>query len=291
LAGLVLAVCVACASETKSVRSLDELPPQYRTAWEAWLTDDPEWPTMRQAVQNDPALTRFMVDNLVRVMVRAYDRAELADHNAEKLGRFERARAELIVMKADALPVLIELLAIADGVVAQLTESLLVELGRDALEPARGLLRRDDHLVRLRGLDLVQKLPHALEREAELQAQLAQLLASDPAWAVRAKAAETLARRAAKGRDLSFARRELSRALSDDESMVAQTAVRGLRALGDPEAIPALINYLERSARAQDARALKLTVGALGALSGGQALGIDGRAWRAWWRDARPERP
>jgi hypothetical protein len=72
-----------------------DLPERQRQAWERWQKGGAEWELEREAVREDPALARFTVDNLVVLLVRSYERSELA-RAGERAGPFERAQAELV---------------------------------------------------------------------------------------------------------------------------------------------------------------------------------------------------
>jgi len=280
LCALTLAFAPACQSPGAELRPVAELPESYRVTWEAWLAADPNWEARRERIRVDPGLRRFLIDNLIIQLVRSYDRAELS--NVERVGRFDRARAELLQWKSDAAPVLVELLAVADGVVGPLVGGLLVETGREALAPALELLERRELLARMRGATLIGKLPHGLKDEAHIQSELARLAAGDESAVVRGKAVEALARRGARDRDTSFAGGKLVDALRDADSLVAREAALGLARLADPRAVPALIAYLERCRLAGDVVGLEAAVDGLRTLTGAD-FRSDARAWQRWW--------
>ena len=87
--------------------------------------------------------------------------------------------------------------------------------------------------------------------------------------------------------ELEATRQVLSRALTDAEPEVARAAAFALARLGDPQAIPALLNYLERSDRRADLLSYEACQRALRALSG-TAEAWTPRQWRDWWRLHRP---
>jgi HEAT repeat protein len=68
---------------------------------------------------------------------------------------------------------------------------------------------------------------------------------------------------------------------------VTRASALALGILQDPEAIPALIVYLQRVLFDGDVVSLRAAQRTLLSLSG-EAVGKNPREWRAWWRDHRP---
>ncbi|MCB9914255.1 MAG: glycosyltransferase [Planctomycetes bacterium] len=293
LALLALAACGAPgdarAHDAAPLTAEAELPPDYRDAWRAWYDDAPEWGTWRERALADPHLAAFLVDNLLRVMVKFYDHAALTQ--AKDLpGYFERAQRELLYLRDASGPVLVELVRVGDGVVSVLAGDLLVRMD-DARWTLATLALTEDAApeVRRRALELCARLPHAHGDEPRVLARLEPLALADPEWHVRAQAVRALGARALAGSDLVVVRRVLSRALADDDRAVALEAARQLAASVDLGAVPALLNQLERRERAAEP---ELTVvrgldEALARVTGVQGL-HGARAWRAWWRENRP---
>ena len=283
----VLGALVACASpeakRTASVRSVEELPPEYRELWLAWVRADPDWSARRERALADPALTSFLVDNLMRTMLASYRAGTLRTRPDQPLGSFERSQNELAALGASAAPALSELLPLGSGAASSLAHDLLVRIGRPSIDPALSLLEREDSPeARRRAANLLGELPNALEREPAVRARLIAHLGQDPDWLVRKSCALAVASRATRDVEIATARSALSRALSDPDPGVARAAAEGLVQLEDPAAIPALIDYLARSQRAGDLRGELTAQASLRALSG--ELGTrDVRAWRQWW--------
>jgi len=275
--------CAAQPAKPAPVRPLAELPESHRALWEAWLARDPDWPSKRARALADPALTEFLVQNLLRVLMGTYDQAGFTTLARERLGSFERARAELIVLDAASVPYLVELMGIADSAMGDLCASILEEIGRPAVVPVTALLGRGNQ-ARMRAADLLGRLPSAGEAEPEVFAALARSLAEDPFWIVRSEAAQSLGQRGTRAAATAPTRAALSAALAADaDSGVREAAARALVQLEDPAAIPALIEYLERAMRDSDLRSLQIAQASLRRLSGVQQT-LDPAGWRAWWR-------
>ena len=87
--------------------------------------------------------------------------------------------------------------------------------------------------------------------------------------------------------EIDSARAALSSALGDDEQEVARAAALGLVRLDDPNAIPALINYLQRTQNAGEIIGNRLAQKCLAGLSH-TAESRTPKEWRSWWRANRP---
>lgn len=291
LFALLLSLGSACASGGQPVEPLTpeaELPESYRQAWRAWYEESEEWPRLREQVSEDPELAAFLVDNLVRVMVRFYDHAALAERG-ELPGPFERARRELVYLGPHSAPVCIELVVVGDGPVAFLASDVLdsIDDPRWTL-PVAERLAAEDARERRRAAGLLALLPHARGDEEVVWDLLEVAALTDAEWSVRAQAVETVGVRAALARELSRPRRILSLALADDDSKVVQTACAALGSTRDPRAVPAVINLLEKLERegrnVGTARAAQACLCALTAESREREVA----EWRSWWRENHP---
>jgi HEAT repeat protein len=290
LLSLFAAACGATEArpDPGSVRPLAELPPEHAELWSAWTRNAPDWRARQRAAQADPELTAFLVDNLVRTLLRGLQRGEFTTLDSQALGPFERARAELVVLGTYATPALAELLALGNGQGPSLAADLLLEIGRPSVMPLLAQLERaENDQARQRAADLLARLPHAHQREPEVRARLIAHLERDPSWLVRKLCARALGERGARDVELDEARTALMHALVDGDSEVARAAALGLARLADPAAIPALVNYLQRSMVAAHLAGQQTAQKALLVLSGEQKA-RDPRGWRAWWRDHRP---
>jgi hypothetical protein len=284
---LLLAACAGPHAPAGKLRPVGQLPEDYRDTWVAWVDQDPAWPEIRARALEDPRMTRFLVDNLARIMLRAYRGGAIAGAHEPEVGPFERSRAELARIGAPAVPTLAELMAIGDGSAALLCGDLLVEIGSPALGYAPQLLERDSALERERAAALLGRLPHAMDDEGGLLEALALRLEEDPEWTVRKASAEALGYRGSRHVEVETTRKVLSRALTDAEPEVARAAAFALARLADPAGIPSLLNYLERCDRSADLLSYEAGQRALRALSGATEAWTP-RQWRDWWRTHRP---
>lgn len=293
LAALALGACSSTSERSRPdgtgrMASREELPAAQRAAWSAWQENGPAWEEGRAAWLAAPEVARFLVDNWILVMVRTYDRSGLARRGALP-GPFERARQELLHARERSAPVLLELVAIADGVVARLAADLLVEMDDPALALAAAeKLDAEDPAGRQRAADLLARLPHALDAEPAVEEALARAALDDPEWTVRAQAARAMGLRAERGGRLERAREVLSRALGDEDPAVARAACEALGTLRDPRAVPALVNHLERRVRAGAGLAEVRTIEAALRAATGDPRSRTPQEWRAWWQEHRP---
>ena len=280
--------CSSPGEEQKSNKlvSVKDLPPRYAEAWHAFTRDTEEWPALRESVRDDPKLARFFVDNLVRVVIKSYERSSIASAG-QTGGAFERSSRELLYLRESSGPVLVELLMVGDSVVSFIAGDLLLQMdeGRWSVAVSRKLANEDPE-ERRRAAELLMKLPLAGDGEDEIFEHLEVALA-DSSWAVRAQTCLTLAARSlARGR-VDLARGPLSRALADEERSVVQTACEALRRTRDRGAVPALINLLERLEReSNDIGSMRACQRALLAATGEEEEKRVA-AWRAWWHDNR----
>ncbi len=261
-----------------------ELPAPEREVWERYRAGGAAWEVERERVLADAQLSRFLVDNLLREMIRSYDRSRLS-RPGEQAGPFERAGTELVRLAPRSTPVLAEMLALHDGVVAFLAADLLARIGTPALEPVCAKLSDPEAEVRRRAAELLGRLPHAGEAEARIEERLGTCVEHEKVWIVRAQAAEALGARGARHTHKGYAAGVLARCLGDADPAVAESAAKALRVLAEPRAIPILIDALERNAGRGDLAALRATQAALRELSG-QQRDRTPEEWRAWWREA-----
>lgn len=296
----------ARAKALKQMHALHELPPRHRAVWEAWIDRDPVWEGIRAEVLEDPQLTEFLVDNLMRYLLRSYRAAaftpleSFAGKKGEKrkLGSFDRTRSELIILGDHSAPYLAEFMSIGASDVANLASGILKDIGRSAVLPVskqlelpqEGAQRRSLHRerdARMRAARLLGQLPRAGKDEAAVLAGLIRCLANDPEWIVRSQAAESLGRRGGRDVQTEDCRRALSMALADEDPSVVIKACLGLAFLGDVASVPALINHLDRSQRDGDVRGVSASQQALVYLTKVNNLQADTRWWRDWWRENR----
>ena len=284
---LALLACACSSSRPNPVEGrvvpADELPAAQREVWRLYQAGGPAWEAERARVLADAALSRFLVDNLLRELVRSYDRSRLS-RPGEQPGPFERAGAELVACAARSTQPLAEMLALHDGVVAFLAADVLARIGAGATEPVCAKLEHADVEVRRRAAELLGRLGHAGEDEPRVEQMLGQHAEHDAAWIVRAQAAESLGARGARHTHKGYAAGVLARCLGDADPAVAESAAKGLRALAEPRAIPLLIDALERNASRGDLAALRATQAALRGLSG-EAKDRTPEEWRRWWRE------
>ncbi|HKJ24191.1 MAG TPA: HEAT repeat domain-containing protein [Myxococcota bacterium] len=280
---LALTVLGACAGARPAgeVVAVGDLPAAHREVLEAYGRGGQAWEAKRAEVLADPELARFLVDNLVVELVRAHEAT--GGHDAARaLAARSRARAELVRLEEVATPVLVELYERSDAVVASLVAETLVDIGRPAAVAAASLLDEPDPGTRRRAAVLFQSLPHAGRAEERIRAGLLELT-EDPVWFVRAEAGLCLGLRGARDRETAPARKRLGQLLFDADPSVAEYAARGLGALGDPQAVPALIAGLRRARGEGEVRLVQACGAALESLTGAHSGDLAG--WEAWWRD------
>jgi hypothetical protein len=260
----------------------EELPARQREVMEAWQKGGAAWEIERENVRKDPELARFVVDNLIIQLVKSYERSRIAVPG-QKVGPFERAQTELVDLEVHSTAPLVGMLQVKDGIVAFLCADTLKQIGARALPGVAALTGDERAETRRRALELLGELPHGGERETEYQATLGRHAAKDPEWFVRGQAALALGARAARGESKTYAVSVLSRALDDVDPVVGESAAKGLGTLGEPRAIPMLIEALPRATAAGRVDEVEAIQRSLAQLSG-EKRSMDVEGWRAWWR-------
>jgi len=275
LVAVVAPLLAACSSsDSKPASSGDarvvpvaELPASQRAAWEAWQKGGATWEIERERVRRDPELARFVVDNLVREMVKTYDRSGFARPGGAP-GRFERAQADLVELGAYSAPVLAQLLDVPDGIIAFLAGDRLLAIGASSIPHVTPLLTAERPETRRRAAELLGRLPHAGSDEVDVQKQLAQRVERDPEWSVRAESARALGSRGRAHDHKGFAMGVLVRALRDDDPGVATNAAKALETLAEPAAILKMIDPLVAAAEAGRPGVVQAIERTLGVLAG-----------------------
>lgn len=271
---LFAAAATGCASDgarkpegDARVVALGELPESHRAVWAAWQKGDAPFELERKRVESDPALARFVVDNLVREMVRTYERSSLSRPGGDP-GRFERAQADLVALAPWSASVLAELLRVPDGVIAFLAGDRLIAIGAPAVAHVVAILEDERLETRRRAAELLGKLPHAGAGEIAVQQALAARVERDPDWPVRAEAARALGLRGSRHDHKGYAAGVLVRALRDPDTTAATSAAKGLASLGERSAIPRMVGALEHAAGAGQVALVRAIEEALGVLVG-----------------------
>ncbi len=290
LAGSLVAGCASRDASKPPERPagvpVSQLPESHRALIEAYGAGGETWEEARKQALLDPELERFLVENLVLEMLRAFA-ATTGPEPARAMHACERAQAELVRLGEASVPVLTALREISDEVSAELAFQTLERIGRPALSAALGMSDSPEAKARYRGAHLLGLLP-ASSDDAEIDRKLAALLARDPEWIVRAEAALVLGKRAASADERETARKALEAGLGDPDPAVSRSSARALATLGDPRAIPALIRTLEQAAREGQPQQLQACQEALCVLTGlPRPLALEG--WRDWWLDHRDE--
>lgn len=287
---LLAAGCTVPAEEpTPVLRASSQLPEAERQLLEAWRSRGSDWPLVREGALEDPRLASFLVDNALLDLIRAWQRGEFTFTEA---GGYEEVRAEVLALGAAAAPSVAALLGLGNGYGPAIASDVLLRLGPAG---ARALLAEvapdRSAIVRGQALDLLGGFaPLGLDLEAQVRTASIDALARDPEWIVRERAARTLARRAAGGRQGEDATLDavgaLSRGLRDADPAVVRAAAVGLGLVGDRRAVPALVNHLERVLRGDDLAAARAAQRGLETLTGATGPRTPAQ-WRDWLRDAR----
>jgi HEAT repeat protein len=178
---------------------------------------------------------------------------------------------------------LVQCLGLRDGVVAFLASDTLQKIGAPASAEVVKLFDDPSDETRRRAAELLGKLPPDPTGEPKILEALGRRVEGDKAWIVRGEAAGALGARGARQTQKGYALGVLVRALGDQDEAVAAAAVKALGALGEPRAIPRLVDALERAAARGQVTMVKPIQAALAQLSN-DPLQRDVNGWRAWWR-------
>jgi HEAT repeat protein len=177
----------------------------------------------------------------------------------------------------------VELTAKGDGVVAYLSADLLIAIGPGARAPVAARCSDPSASVRRRMVELWGKLPAGETPipTAEWE-RLGALARHDPDWLVRGEAQSSLASIGAQQQNKGFVAGILRQGLADPDLAVAQKAAEGFGVLGEPRAIPWLIDGLTPLERKGAAAAVKAGRKSLEVLSGEQRDRTLPE-WQEWW--------
>ena len=297
---LLLALALACGSTPErdggdaTVVKPADLPERHRAVIAAWHKGGAAWELERESVRADPRLARFVVDNLLVEMVKAFERSRLATAG-QQAGPFERAQAELVELREHSTAMLAQCLVLRDGVVAFLAADTLQKIGAPASAEVAKLLDDENDETRRRAVELIGKLPPDPSGEPRILEALGARVADDEAWVVRGEAAAALGARGARQAHKGFALGVLARALGDPDETVAVTAATAIGTLGEPRAIPRLADALDAAAAAGRPALVQAIQKSLARLAQDNRP-RDARGWRDWWRVheadfAQPTRP
>ncbi|MEO0652804.1 MAG: HEAT repeat domain-containing protein [Planctomycetota bacterium] len=277
---LLLSGLSACASTGPDRVALDQLPDAHRELLDAYREERDDWPSLRAAAAEDPALAAFLVDNFAASMVQSFQASRIGSLQAPD-SPFRRAQNELVALGAHSTPLLVEMVASDDAILAHLGAETLVRIGDDAAASSLLLLDHPRPEVRRRGAELLGALPGPNGDELTLLAALARVAREDESWAVRAQAVRSMGARANFLPRTGALIQALSQATQDPDSTVAGEAARALGALGEVRAAPALIALVERAVAEADVKLHRAAQESLVELAGGGPQ-RDARAWRAW---------
>ncbi|MDF1838626.1 MAG: HEAT repeat domain-containing protein, partial [Planctomycetota bacterium] len=233
-------------------KRLGDLPESYSKLWKAWLLKDSRYPMLREAALADPDTTRFLVENLIGVVLGELSSGRVLSGPPGQPTSLERARLELVDLGAASTHALSEVLVLGSGLGPVAVEDLLVEIGGPSVDPLLAQLARKDSPVARRrasrtlGEIAFQRIPANMTTEV-VRTALAECLENDEDWIVRSQSALALA---SWGRstpsDMADCSRPIVRALADEDDGVRKDVLQALGRLGDPRTIPALVNHLER---------------------------------------------
>jgi hypothetical protein len=270
------------------VVGVKELPKEHKDLLAAYGKGGDTWEAARERALGDPALVRFLVENLTLEMVRA-QRALGGTDPRRAQAAYDRARLELVRFGDSAVPSLVAFLEVSDAVGASEVSDVLERIGRPAVFPVAALLDSKQTETRRRAASLLARLPHSgSTREAEIRERLVELSEEDREWIVRAEVARALGGRGSRDSVLEPWRNALQAMLLDSDPAVVEAATKGLVQLGDERAVPRLIDLLDRTSRSGDLRAFQAAQAALVALTR-QNEKASAEEWRRWWAEKRPK--
>jgi HEAT repeat protein len=183
---------------------------------------------------------------------------------------------------------LAQCLGLRDGIVAFLAADTLVKIGAPASAEVVKVLDDPVDETRRRAAELLGKLPPDPTGEPRILEALGKRVEHDKAWIVRGESAGALGARGALQAQKGFAMGVLCRAMTDTDETVATAAAKALGALGEPRAIPRLVDAMENAAAIGRPALVKAIQNTLAQLSK-DAKPRDARAWRAWWSEHEAE--
>lgn len=263
---------------------VEQLPQSHRDLLRAYGAGGEAWESARTQALADPALTRFLVENLFLELVRAH--RSLGGDDGERAQRArDRARTELARLGAPAAPTLAAALEVADDVAAELAAQTLGAIGRPALPALLEVLTAPEANARQRAALALARMPHGAREEPRVREALVGASA-DKEWFVRAQVARALGARGVRDVETTPWRVALEKLLADPDEAVVEAAAGALIELADPLAIRALIEALGGATDEAQLRKFRALQGALERLSGaGPQPSL--AAWQAWWRENR----
>ncbi len=288
--------CLACACSSPNtsaphansgrVVGVKSLPASHAEVLTLYAKGGHDWEVARADVFADPALGRFLVENLAVEMVKAH--RALGGADTERARRaFDRAQLELVRAGECAVATLAGFVEVADSVSSTLAVGVLARIGRPAVAPVAALLDRSQLETRRRAAAALAELPHGgVTLEPVVRTRLIQLAQTDEDWVLRAQCTTTLGARGARDTDVLPWRMALETQLLDADAAVGEAAASALKALGDARALPALLRALEGATQSGDLRRFRATESAVVTLSGEPAK-ADLAAWRDWWTTNR----
>jgi len=252
----------------------------FDAAWRVFKEDSPRWLEAREQWRAmDGAARGLLAMNLYRALTTA--RMQSAPHLVA------RAKNDLVLLGEDAVPALVGGLSVRavtreDGTVVPVGQALL----HDAAE-ALSLVGAPavPGLLDIAGsgeLSLVQEAVFALGNIGDPRAEpLLLRLARDPNWSLRGTA--VLALRKYPG---GAARDRMVEALGDGESFVGEMAARALVTEKRTDALPGIVEELERAVRDGGIARVRACAWTLAKITG-KDLGSDPAAWRKHLAEGR----
>jgi len=242
-------------------------------AWAAFRKGDPAWAELRvQWFDMGPEAAGVLAENLYRAMVLSRARGALQV--------VEISKKELMALRDAAVPVVIGGLSVratktAEGEEVRVGQEILHDAAEVASFIGQGAVPGLLDIAGCGEPSLVREAVWALGNIADPRAEEALLrISSDPNIYIRAEALLALRRY-----PTAAAGDRLVAALEDPDSFVAERAARAIVAGKRTEVLPAVVDLLDRAARAGNILAAKECVNALSGLTG-EKLGPDAAAWR-----------
>ncbi len=185
--------------------------------------------------------------------------------------QYEWARVELLAIGERSIPILREFLLAkgSDNVLREQCSITLCRLGPKGHAPILEAAAAKDRWTRVAAAKGI-----GVSDTEELAGSLKTMLLSDPAWEARAEAA------------LAFGKMKSEagvqpciQALKDADSLVRREAARALGEIGSLDAVPALIEVLEKDPKSRHS---ELSMMSLQKISG-LKYGPDPVQWKGWW--------